>query len=187
VIFNFINCFKITIMKRIIFVLAISFFAVAAHAQEVFQKGSNVVNLGIGVGTHIPVVEASFEHGIIDGLIKGENGAIGIGGYVGWNSHSSDARLGGEWHYSDIALGVRGAFHYQFVDKLDTYAGAMLGYNIVSSKWKGSGISTDPTSVSGLTYSTFVGARYYFAPSFAVYSELGYGIAYLSLGATLKF
>lgn len=150
-------------MKKYFVLGIISLFAVAANAQEIFQKGTTVLNLGVGVGSHIPV-EASFEHGIVDGLIKRENGSIGIGGYVGWYNRNS------------FGLGVRGAFHYQFVDKLDTYAGLMLGYDIHGG-----------TSASSLFPSAFAGARYYFVPSLAVYSELGYGISYLSVGLALKF
>ncbi|MDR2388219.1 MAG: hypothetical protein LBD89_00320 [Tannerellaceae bacterium] len=172
-------------MKKLFILGIISFFAVATSAQEIFQKGTNVVNLGIGVGSHIPI-QASFEHSIIDGLIKGENGAIGVGGYTGWYSYS-DSYTEGKVSYSNFVLGVRGAFHYQFVDKLDTYAGVMLGYDIVSSKWKGSGAFDGSVSSSEISTSAFVGARYYFTPSIAAYSELGYGISYLSLGVALKF
>ncbi|MDR2118524.1 MAG: hypothetical protein LBP25_03190 [Tannerellaceae bacterium] len=172
-------------MKKLIFLSIISFFAVTANAQEVFQKGTNVVNLGIGIGSHIPV-QASFEHSIVDGLIKGENGAIGVGAYAGWYSYSDSYALG-KLSYNNLVLGARGAFHYQFVDKLDTYAGVMLGYEIVSSKWDGTGLYDGSASASGLSYSTFVGARYYFSPSIAAYGELGYGISYLSVGVALKF
>ena len=57
------------------------FVMVAANGQEIFSKGAQRVNAGIGVGSGIPV-EASYERSIIDGLIKGKNGAIGIGGWL---------------------------------------------------------------------------------------------------------
>ncbi|MDR2810874.1 MAG: hypothetical protein LBB84_10035 [Tannerellaceae bacterium] len=172
-------------MKKLFFLVIISFFAVVANAQEIFQKGTNIVNLGVGLGSHIPV-EVSFEHSIVDGLIQGENGAIGVGAYAGWYSYS-DSYAGGKLRYNDFVIGARGTFHYQFVDKLDTYAGVMLGYDIVSSKWDGNGLFEGSTSASAFSSSFFLGARYYFAPSIAAYSELGYGIAYLSVGVALKF
>ncbi|MDR1937120.1 MAG: hypothetical protein LBQ73_01305, partial [Tannerellaceae bacterium] len=94
-------------MKRLFFATALSFTVLTANAQEIFQKGTNIVNLGIGLGSHIPI-EASFEHSIIDGLIQGENGAIGVGGYAGWYSYS-ESYAGGKLSYSDLVLGLRGA------------------------------------------------------------------------------
>jgi hypothetical protein len=38
-----------------------------------------------------------------------------------------------------------------------------------------------------VAYSLFAGARYFLSDNFGVMAELGYGIAYLSLGASLKF
>jgi hypothetical protein len=172
-------------MKKIIILSMVFCFAVAANAQEIFQKGTNVLNLGIGIGSYIPV-EVSFEHGIVSGLIKGENGSIGIGGYAGWYT-DSNSYPSGKLTYNNVLLGARGAFHYQFVDKLDTYAGLMLGYEIVSSKWSGGGLYNGVISTSGFTSACFLGARYYFSPTIAAYGELGYGIAYLKAGVALKF
>jgi hypothetical protein len=172
-------------MKKVILFSVISLFVVSANAQDIFQKGTSVLNLGVGLGSHIPV-EASFEYGVADKLINGENGSIGIGGYLAYYSYSN-SYTGGKWNYSDIVLGARGAFHYQFVEKLDTYAGLMLGYDIVSSKWKGDGVAIGSASASALALSAFLGARYYFTPKVAAYGELGYGIANLSVGVALKF
>lgn len=72
---------------------------------------------------------------------------------------------------------------------MDTYAGAMLGYNIVSSKYYGDNeySSSSKASGSALTYSVFAGARYYFKDNLAVFAEVGYGIAALELGIAYKF
>ncbi|MDR1556926.1 MAG: hypothetical protein LBS88_07860 [Tannerellaceae bacterium] len=171
--------------RKFIFASMCLFVMLAANSQEIFHKGTNVGNLGIGLGSYIPV-EVSFEHGIIDGLIGGNNGSIGIGGYAAWYSHS-DSYDYGKWVYNNILIGVRGSFHYQFVKKLDTYAGLMLGYDIASSKWDGPSGYDAAASASGIGFSLYAGARYYFQPTFGVYGELGYGIAYLSVGVTKKF
>ena len=76
------------------------------------------------------------------------------------------------------------------VDKLDTYAGMLLGYNIVSSKYSGTGFydtynTTSPSS-SSLAWSMYLGGRYWFNPKIAGMVELGYGIAYLNLGVSFK-
>jgi hypothetical protein len=155
--------------KLLFFVIFLMAAMVNVNAQSTFKKGANVVNLGIGLGSYIPI-EGSFEHGVVDGLIDGKNGSIGIGAYAGFYSYES-------WAHG--VLGARGAFHYQFVDKLDTYAGLMLGFNAV--------MSSGASATSGLGFSAFLGGRYYIKPKLAIYSELGYGIAYLSVGVAFKF
>jgi opacity protein-like surface antigen len=155
-------------------------FMSAANAQEIFSKGTQFVNAGIGLGSYIPV-EVSYERSIVDGLIKGQNGAIGVGAYLGYYGQTLY-----DWRYNHYVLGGRGAFHYQFIPKLDTYGGLMLGYNIASVKWVGDGESVGTASGSAFGYSVFVGARYFFKPKLGVYSEIGYGIAYLSAGVTFK-
>lgn len=172
-------------MKKLVLLSVFLISVITVNAQEIFSKGTNILNVGVGVGSGIPV-EASFEHSIVDGLINGENGAIGIGAYGSWYS-DSEKITGGKWKYNHIVLGARGAFHYQFVDKLDTYAGAMLGYNIASSKWEGDGTGSASASGSAFDFSLFAGARYFFKPTFGVYAEAGYGVSYLSLGVTFKF
>jgi hypothetical protein len=167
--------------------IALSVVSFRANAQEIFQKGTKVVNAGIGIGSYIPV-EAAFDYGIIDGLIKGENGAIGVGGYISWYGHSDSYEPYGSWRYNNFVLGVRGTFHYQFIPKLDTYGGLMLGYNIASSSWDGDdGWNDVSASASAFGFSAFVGGRYFFKPTLGVYGEFGYGIAFLSAGVTLKF
>ena len=47
-----------------------------------------------------------------------------------------------------------GSFHYPLVDKLDTYAGILLGYNIVTSKEIG-----DPTGGYGMLWPTYSGHK----------------------------
>jgi hypothetical protein len=73
------------------------------------------------------------------------------------------------------------------VNKLDTYTGLLLGFNIASSKWTGTGTETTHASSGGVAYAWFVGGRYYFTDKFAGMLELGYGITYLNIGVALKF
>ena len=92
-------------------------------------------------------------------------------------------------------MGLRGAYHFnEFVkiDKLDLYAGLMLGYNIASETFS----STDPSrtniayygsSYGGFAYSFFGGARYRFTDNIGVFGELGYGISILNIGLNIKF
>ncbi|SRR5690606_152005 len=177
----------------VVFVLA---FAVSANAQNTtFNEGDKVLNLGIGFGStlysgsyytnRVPPVSASFEVGIKDELFD-ENSSLGVGGYLGYTGAKWDYMNYG-WSYSSVIVGARGSLHYQFVDKLDTYTGLMLGYNVVSSKSHGSAGSGASAVGSGLVYSWILGGRYYFTDNLAALLELGYGVAYLNLGIALKF
>jgi hypothetical protein len=171
----------------------------SANAQQsTFEKGNHVANLGIGLGnalytgggytSKIPPISVSYEVGVIDNVA--EKGVIGIGGYLGYTSAKYSWGYFGynyEWKYTNIVLGVRGAFHYPLVDKLDTYGGLMLGYDIAKV--------SEPSGYSGTGYSAlgshvilpgFVGARYYFTDKISGFGELGWGIAYLTIGVSLK-
>ena len=185
-------------MKKLLLVLFVAVFSLTQLlAQEsTFKQGDKVLNLGIGFGSTfysgtgykagIPPISASLEFGVKDGVL--DKGSIGIGGYLGYSSHKWEYNNWG-WKYTNIIIGVRGVFHYPLVDKLDTYTGLLLGYNIASSKEFGTAIFGYNYSASsgGVAYSWFVGGRYYFTDKFAGMLELGYGITYLNLGVALKF
>lgn len=177
-------------MKKLLAVLIVVTFSFAQLvAQEAtFVKGTKVLNLGIGLGStyygglygsHSPALSGSFEVGIKDDVL--EKGSIGIGGYVGYSS----AKYADYWKTSNILIGARGSFHYPLVDKLDTYTGLLLGYNIFSTKYYTT--FTVGGSSSAVALAWFAGARYYFTDKFAGMAEVGYGIAYLTLGVSLKF
>ena len=164
---------------------------ISANAQ--FEKGSHVANLGIGLGnalysgggysSSIPPISLSYEVGVVDGIF--DKATLGIGGYGAYTS-AKYGYSGYEWKYTNIVIGVRGALHYPLVEKLDTYAGLMLGYDIVSvsepSGFEGGYSATGSTFI----LPGFVGARYLFTEKFGGFAELGWGIAYLTLGVTLK-
>ena len=181
-------------MKKFLFVkvfvvfLALFGFSYGVSAQdEAFSKGDKVVQLGIGIGSYIdwagystkfPLISGSFEFGILD--LLNDKAAIGVGGYLAYTSfgYKGDSN----WSISDLIVGPRAAFHYQFMEKLDTYAGLMIGYDVVSYGQKDANLSG-----SGFTSSWYIGARYYFTSSIAIFGELGYGIAPLELGISYKF
>ncbi|MGZ3904993.1 MAG: hypothetical protein ACXVC6_14930, partial [Bacteroidia bacterium] len=148
-------------MKKIILSLLV-FASVATQAQS-FQKGQVDINLGMGLGNtfigygrfvgagysyhRMPTLNASVDYGITD--------AISIGGYMGYTSfkyswmyqdyHGSTGWVNytDTYKWSFFILGARGAYHFgEFIkiDKLDCYAGLMLGYNIA----KGTYTTTDP-------------------------------------------
>jgi hypothetical protein len=190
-------------MKRKFFFTLCALVGVAAatQAQNTFAKGDKVVNVGVGIGnylggtgytTTVPPISASFEMGIVDHLFN-DKSSLGVGGYIAYSANkyeSSYLTTTYGYKYSYFILGARGILHYQLVNKLDTYAGAMIGYNIASSSYYGgtiAGLAPTADPVGGFSYSVFAGARYYFTNNFSVFAERGYGIAILQLGVSFKF
>jgi hypothetical protein len=183
-------------MKKLLLLFVVGCFTLTQLvAQEsTFNKGDKVLNIGIGFGTtlysgtyyksQIPPISASLEFGVADNIL--DKGVIGVGPYLGYSSYKYEY-AGWGWKYSNIIVGARGNFHYPLVNKLDTYTGLLLGYNISSSKEFGTGGTDYQASSGGVVWSWFIGGRYYFSDNFAAMLELGYGVAYLNLGVALKF
>lgn len=179
-------------MKKIFILAALMLASISSQAQEVFKKGDNLIGAQIGIGSGLGV-SATYEKGVVDNLFDGM-GSIGIGGYVGY-LHDKDSYTIYDyetgWKYDDIILGVRGNLHYQFVDRLDTYAGLMLGYEIVSAKAYGkddvTGYTDAEADASGFAFTIHAGARYYFTENFATGVEVGYGVSYANVGIAYKF
>lgn len=182
-------------MKRRLSVtlVVISFVTLVNAQQSMFNLGDQVVNIGVGIGsryavglyssTTIPPLSISFEKAIVDNLL--EKGVIGVGVYAGFTSYKWHYNVLGYdygWRYSNIVIGARGSFHYPVLDNLDTYAGLMLGYNILLASEFGDAALYDSPSSGSIAYSGFVGGRYYFSDKFSAMAELGYGIAWLTLG-----
>jgi len=190
------NKFYVKVLVVFLFCAA---FNIGVNAQNVFSKGDNNVNLGIGLGSTLggtgytstlPPISISYERGIVDNLFD-DKSSLGIGAYLGYAGNKSELISGGTafgWKYNYTIFGLRGALHYQLVDNLDTYAGLMLGYNSVSASYYGTNdITGHAASNSGLSWSLFLGGRYYFTDNIGAFAELGYGIAYLQLGVSFKF
>ncbi|RPI44812.1 MAG: hypothetical protein EHM46_02430 [Bacteroidetes bacterium] len=187
-------------MKRLATIALVVMLSIPlVHAQEsMFNMGDKVVNLGIGLGSTlyrglyysrgVPPVSISYEQALMDEIL--EKGVIGVGGYLGYTSYKYRYDwLGGEygWNYSNIILAALGSFHYPLVDKLDTYGGVLVGYRINTAREYGDiPTGTINSASGGIVFSPFVGARYYFTDNIAAFGQLGYGIAYLTLGVSLR-
>ncbi len=185
-------------MKKLIAFSLIALFTLTQlSAQDpIFFKGDKILNLGLGLGTTlytgsfykmgIPPLSASLEIGVVDEII--EKGSVGVGPYLGFASYKWEYS-GWGYKYTNIIIGGRGNFHYPLIEKFDTYTGLLIGFNIVSAKEFGNFIpGYDYSSASsGLEWSWFVGGRYYFTETIAGMVELGFGIAYLNLGVSMKF
>lgn len=191
-------------MKKIsLLVIAVSFLTSSVNAQA-FEEGNNIVGIGIGIGgyynaysgsytSQTPAIGLSYEK--ITGIDVGP-GSLGLGGFLGYKSLTYEASyLYGkyDWKWTYTIVGFRGAYHYDLfkVDKLDTYAGAMLSYNVVkytdNTNYPNGYVNTYKAKGSGIGFTLYAGGRYYFTEKFGAFAELGYGVAYLTLGAAIKF
>lgn len=176
-------------MKKVIFFLCILFATSNSNAQS-FQKGTNVINAGVGFGTNLgglgnarPAISISFEHGNWD--ISGP-GVISLGGYLG-NTGFTYKSEGYKQSWNYTIIGVRSAYHYSGLEnpKLDVYGGLMLSYNIAT--YKAQGYDGPNNFGGGLGFSGFVGGRYFFNEKLGAFAELGYGISILNAGVAFKF
>ena len=156
-----------------------------ANAQEVYHKGTTAINAGVGLGSYysglaLPPLSVSLDYGVTGNMINGNNGSISVGGFLGY---TATKKFYGDAGASIAVLGARGAFHYQFAPKLDTYAGLMVSYDIVSSNYDA---FSNYIKSSHIDWSLFLGARYFFTEKIGAFAELGYGFYNLNLGVTFK-
>ena len=175
-------------MKKF-FLSAIAFLFAITLVQEVnaqkFEQGQIDLNLGVGL---VPTFGAG-DVGIPLSLSVdyGFNDQISLGGYLGYAGSSDNIPFLGKISYNYIIVGARGAYHFDLSEKLDTYAGLFLGYNVASVSIENSlAGAPEPDAAGGFTYSLFAGARYHFTDQIGAFGEVGYGISILNLGLTLR-
>lgn len=169
--------------------------------SHAFENGTNVLSLGFGLGgtfgsydysSQTPGFSVQFEHGNWD---VGGPGVISLGGYLGIKSYTFDGVEPGytysyKWNYT--VIGVRSAYHYNGINdsKADIYGGVMLAYDVLNFKYTSSNPAYDyrhnVSYNSGISFTLYVGGRYYFAERVAGFLEIGYGVSYLTLGAAFK-
>lgn len=151
----------------------------AVQAQD-YKKGDNLLNIGVGLGGGFGTpIGLSFEHGFSD--------KISGGAYVAYASRTEAFGAWGDYKYSYILTAARASYHFDFgVEKLDPYVGAILGYNIASTKWTGSGANPSTASAGGVIYGGHAGARYFFSEKIGAFAEVGYGVGNLNVGIAFK-
>jgi hypothetical protein len=175
-------------MKKVLmlFFLPCFFIAQSVAQESTFSKGDKVLNIGVGIGSILPsaytstflALSGSLEFGVADKVLN--KGAIGIAPFIGFGTYKYEVFSGHE-NYTFIPIGVRGVFHYPFVNKLDTYAGLLFGYLNISGTHIGSAYA------SRVYGSVFIGGRYYFNEKFAAVVELGAESIPLHIGIAFKF
>ncbi len=187
-------------MKRILLISLLLFLALSiSFGQIAYKKGDQVASVSLGLGSvyalsgttgGTPPLVATYDYGY--------NENISLGGLFGYTSSSWSAAYGGYSEtstISDIVIGVRGAYHYDVLhnDKIDTYGGVMLAYDIESASTTSNlpaiyqAYAGSVATASALKIGFFLGGRYYFSPNWAGQVELGYDIAYLKIGIGYKF
>lgn len=176
-------------IKFISFAILVCVTINTAKAQE-FEVGTNAINIGLGLGGNYgtfltssvsPGFSLSYERGLWD---IGGPGVISLGGYIGTKAYRYDIlETRSKWSYTTV--GFRGAYHFNGleVENLDVYGGAMLAYNIAN--FRGDAVGFEVASTVRPTL--FVGGRWYLGDTFGVFAEAGYGVAYLTLGGTIRF
>jgi hypothetical protein len=185
---------KLLIVTTVIFSVG---FCTTSQAQ-LFTPGEKVLNIGLGFGptwytggaytSSVPPISVYLDYGWRDDIGPG---TIGLGGYVGYSSYKWEYTYPGYsygWKYTSVLIGALGTYHLELVEDLDTYTGLLLGFRVLSAKETGTVplVNNYSASSSGLAGSWFIGAKYYFSDNFGAFAELGYGIAYFTLGVSLK-
>ena len=184
-------------------------FATANSQDLVFGKGSSAINLGIGFGNTMyngsyykmafPSISASYEYGIVE-IPMGSSltGVVSVGGLFGVGGSKydwSNSFYGYSVNTTYFLMAVRGNYHFIFHEKFDPYAGISLGYYFGNNKfdypddWNSSWNSYNENT-GGFHGGVYAGARWFFSPAWAVFSELGAGYNYISIftfGGTFRF
>lgn len=165
-------------MKKLLLVAIISLFSAAGVMAQAYSQGDKLLNVGIGVGGGFGTpIGLSYEHGFTD--------KISAGAYVAYANKNVPTGFG-DYKYTYILTAARGSYHFDLgVENLDTYIGALLGYNIASAKWTGTGPG-NAASAGGVIYGGHVGARYFFSEKIGVFAEGGYGVGSLNVGIAFK-
>jgi len=188
-------------MKKIILITALVIFTAHAGFSQVFGKGQQAINIGIGIGHtdfmkeyysgFFPSISASYEYGVAEFPMGAElDGVIGVGAYLGWAMSYYGSIYGlnsDDFRENRFHIAARGNYHFVFHDKLDPYAGLQVGVNIPTFSYIGEGdepdLSKPDTEPLGGIY---VGARWHFNDQLSAYAELGYLISVLNFGVSIK-
>ncbi|MGD2033969.1 MAG: outer membrane beta-barrel protein [Bacteroidales bacterium] len=188
---------KSTLIAAIALV-AISFASSNLNAQS-FEKSDFDLNFQVGFGhawyygTYykggLPFISVGADYALRDDWGPG---VFGIGGVVGVSTVKTEySYYNGTYgyRYTSFSIVPRATYHYQFIDKLDTYAGVATGITIRSGKEYGD-YPYDIPDDSGARFviSAFAGVKYYLTDNFSVMSEIYvYDLATFNIGVGLKF
>ena len=190
-------------MKKVFLVLLPALMAGPLFAQNPQYK-KDAVSLQVGVGFLSPLLlsvsdyDAKFVIPPVSGIVDyAASETVSIGAYIA-NAKSSVrsqkySYIGDDEEnpyvkigtISHIIIGARGLYHYELTPRLDTYLGAMIGYNKL--KVTHSQVKREiGYQAQGLTYNIMVGAKMPIQERFGAFFELGYGVSIINLGLSMK-
>ena len=165
-------------IRSILFLLAVCcFFPTKAQYTDLyaFEQGNHLAGVSIGMklaNENKASYSAFYEYGLARLFV--DECTLGGGFFGGYNKD----RLGKEIEKIYI-LGIRLNVHYQFVDRLDTYAGVAPNFNI----------KTYSIAKNNSKFECYVhaGGRFYLTNRLAVFAEASTGYNNFSCGINLKF
>lgn len=174
-------------MKKVLLsTVALMIFGLAANAQ--YEQGQSDINLGVGFITLGLDGEGGFPLSLSYDYMVTDDVSVGLGfGYVG-----TEVELLGEPVYDITYLNfaLRGLYHFDFLDPLDTYAGVVLGYTSGSIEFADDEFSDlfGALNVSSIYYGVVGGIRYRFLnDQFGVFAEVGYALSPITIGLNASF
>jgi hypothetical protein len=182
----------LSISAVVLLVAMVALPGVASAQDNAWHQKDMNLSAGVGFGMYglygsstLPPIFVSFETGVAE--------KITLGGIVAYSGSSDDFGYG-KWKYTYIVIGARGAYHFlEHNPKFDAYAGAGLGYDIVSASvtWNNGAYQSlygnfYSASASYFFFDVFVGGRWYFSPKWALQGEVGYGVGFARIGVSYK-
>ncbi len=187
-------------MKKLLLVLFASVLIFSVANSQAIKTGDQAVNVGLGLGgsmiegVGLPALILSYETLPFEKL---GIGYLSVGGYFAFKHSNYDYGYWGtnyDLKYNYWVFGGRAAYHFDFYEmngddffnQFDVYAGVFLGFGINTVKYDSSwGIDFDNDFF--IREDMFVGCRYKFSDNLSVFSELSYGISWLSGGVSFLF
>ncbi|MCE3226818.1 MAG: hypothetical protein K0S32_1369 [Bacteroidetes bacterium] len=186
----------------------------SSSGGKCFNENSKVLNLGVGFWSHYyrkygrgnyayhssPVFNLSYEQSLKQQVGPG---FLGVGAFLGYQRtylryddyyyKNNRYYWKQSWTYSYIAF--RAAYHADalMTDKAELYFGANAGLRFSTYRFE---TNTDDPDVRIYdvkestiypAWALFVGGRFYFTDNIGIFGELGYGMSWLTVGASIKF
>ncbi len=155
------------------------------------KVGSTTLNLGIGIGSTYDGYDYGNKFGtkaaLEFGLWQAGPGVVTLGGEVGGSFTSGDLFDNDDYKARTIVVAARSAWHFGWnVRGLDTYAGVSAGVGFEHYDYRvGNEKRSNDKAIP--VFGGFVGASYFFTPTFGVNAEAGYDITNIQAGVIFKF
>ena len=166
-------------IRLAITMLCITAFNFAANAQYddlyIFEKGKSLIgiNAGVGLGNdNRTAISASYEYGLTN--LFTEECVLGGGFFGGFYKDKLNSQV--EKIY---IAGLKMNVHYQFVERLDTYAGFAPNFNIRTYE--------HDKDEAKFQFYVHIGGRYYLTNWLGVFAEMSTGYNNFSGGLSVKF